>query len=80
MTRALTIREPEIETIDLGRPDGVYSPRLNHEFTWKPEINANAMLRALGYDRNPMYCMHNRKRFAPGSGWWCANCGTEIRR
>jgi hypothetical protein len=41
-----------------------------------PSWNPSPMMRALGYDRNPATCSHDRKRFI--RTWVCSQCGIGL--
>lgn len=42
---------------------------------WHP----SAFMRALGYTSNPDICRHSRKGYTPRDGWWCRDCGDNLK-
>jgi len=59
-------REPEI------LPPGTPVPYVR---TW----NGDWKMRASGYTANPDICPHRVKGYTPRDGWWCKDCGEELK-
>lgn len=43
--------------------------------TWHPDH----VFRKAGYVNNPDTCRHRIKGYTPADGWWCKECGEELK-